>query len=149
MIPIIRKAAPKPFVSHSPFAVIFLLINDRVVAKTVLRKITGKACPKPNISSNKPPWNAVGAVNIVNNTAGKTIESEQGPKATEITKPKRNEPIIKLYFETHVNALNFTVFTFSFTDLPKPSDKPAFFSNPKLFIPKNTKRTPAKPRNSS
>jgi hypothetical protein len=30
-------------------------------------------------------------VNIVRRTAGKTIESEQGPKAIEITSPNRKE----------------------------------------------------------
>jgi hypothetical protein len=91
MMPIMRKVIPKLFVSSSLFSDIFWLTSFRAVVSRVLNKITGKAWPKPNMKSKRPPWKGVGAVNIVSSMAGKTIASEHGPKAMEITNPKRKE----------------------------------------------------------
>jgi hypothetical protein len=93
-MPIMRKANPKILVSNSPVLEILSLKAFRAVASNKLRKTTGKAWPKPNMKSNRPPWNAVGAVKMVSSIAGKTSDREHGPRAMDIITPKRNEPIM-------------------------------------------------------
>jgi len=87
-----RKATPKIFVSLNPTLANLLLATCRAVASNMLRKTTGIAWPIPKANSSSPPWKGVGALNMVNNIAGKTNAREQGPRAIDIITPNRNDP---------------------------------------------------------